>query len=73
MLATSLAKLDSFHLAWAIVNFEYIYTLEVLCVRQVKELLPTQCYEVVRKSLLGSLSLICSQMPQSMGLRELHP
>lgn len=44
MLTTSLARLDSFHLAWALDNFEYIYTLEILCVRQVKELLPTQCY-----------------------------
>lgn len=31
MLATSLARFDSFHLAWALGNFEYIYTLEALC------------------------------------------
>lgn len=44
MLAMSLARLDSFNLAWALANFEYIYALEVLRVRQMKELLPTQCY-----------------------------
>lgn len=41
MLPTSLARLDSFNLAWALDNFEYIFTLEALHVRQVKELLAT--------------------------------
>lgn len=31
MQETSLARFDSFHLAWALGNFEYIYTLEALC------------------------------------------
>ena len=73
MLATSLARLDSIHLAWGLDYFEYIHTLQALSVRQVKELLPTQYYRGFEKSLLERLSLICNQTPQSVGLRQLRP